>query len=230
MNRVHPEVKHWLQKNNQGELIRSESVGGGCVHQALLLETEEGIRLFLKQSNQLITDMFKKEARGLEALRIPEGPVVPKVFLVGDSYLLLEDLQPASRCQNFWQSFGRQLALIHNQINDHFGFQEDNYIGKNPQYNDWLENGHDFFRERRLKPQLRMAQNQALLNTQDLRNMERLMKAVAWMLLLMAALREELLQQHGLNILPTLAHLSAMWQHAALAVVLALIVGHIGSG
>lgn len=176
MSGIHPEVINWLLTNNQGKLIHSEPVGGGCIHQALRIKTTEDSCFFLKQNDQALTDIFEKEARGLEALQIPGGPVVPKVFLVGGSYLLLEDLQPSSRCQNFWQSFGRQMAVIHTQVNNLFGFQEDNYIGKNPQENDWMENGHDFFRERRLKPQLRFAQKKALLNSQDIQNLERLMR------------------------------------------------------
>ncbi|MCK4489962.1 MAG: fructosamine kinase family protein, partial [Anaerolineales bacterium] len=154
---------------------KAEPVGGGCIHETFLIQTDSGERYFLKQNYQKTADIFEKEAKGLIALRVHGGPVVPEVFLVGTEYLLLEDLQPKSRCQDYWQLLGQQLAQVHNQVNESFGFQEDNYIGSNLQLNAWMQNGHDFFRERRIKPQLRMAQKQSLLNAQDIRNLEVLM-------------------------------------------------------
>lgn len=136
---------------------------------------EFGDRYFLKQNNQTTADIFEKEAKGLNALRVHGGPVVPQVFLVGAEYLLLEDLQPKSRCEDYWQLLGRQLAQVHNQVNELFGYQENNYIGSNPQLNAWMQYGHDFFRERRIKPQLRIAQKQSLLKAQDIQKLEKLM-------------------------------------------------------
>ena len=175
MTRIHPEVTNWLLENNRGEISSSAPVGGGCIHQALLLQTSTNERYFLKQNFETTADMFEKEARGLNTLRISGGPGVPKVFLVGKAYLLLEDLQASSPCEDFWQLFGRQLALIHNQVNEAYGFQEDNYIGANPQQNTWMENGHDFFRERRLKPQIQLTHRQSFLTAKDIRMLEELL-------------------------------------------------------
>ncbi len=175
MSSIHPDIRSWLQDHNRGNITNSEPVGGGCIHETLLIQLDSGNRYFLKQNNQIASDMFEKEAQGLKALRIRGGPVVPEVFLVGTEYLLLEDLQPKPRCQDFWQLFGRQLAQVHNQVNELFGYQENNYIGGNPQLNTWIKNGFDFFREQRIKPQLRMAQKQSLLKTQDIRKLEGLM-------------------------------------------------------
>lgn len=175
MGRIHPDIKAWLQDHNRGNLTNSGSVGGGCIHETFLIQTDSGDRYFLKQNYQTASDIFEKEANGLNALRVPGGPVVPEVFLVGAEFLLLEDLQPKSRSHDFWQLLGQQLAQVHNQVNELFGYQENNYIGSNSQLNSWMQNGHDFFRERRIKPQLRMAQKQSLLQTQDIRKLEGLM-------------------------------------------------------
>ncbi len=175
MSSIHPDIKVWLQDHNRGNLTNSGSVGGGCIHETFLIQTDSGGRYFLKQNYQTASDIFEKEANGLNALRVHGGPVVPEVFLVGAEYLLLGDLQPKSRSQDFWQLLGRQLAQVHNQVNELFGYQENNYIGSNSQLNTWMQNGHDFFRERRIKPQLRMAQKQSLLQTQDIRKLEGLM-------------------------------------------------------
>jgi len=175
VGRIHPDIKAWLQDHNRGNLTNSGSVGGGCIHETFLIQTDSGDRYFLKQNYQTASDIFEKEANGLNALRVPGGPVVPEVFLVGAEYLLLEDLQPKSRSRDFWQLLGQQLAQVHNQVNELFGYQENNYIGSNSQLNSWMQNGHDFFGERRIKPQLRMAQKQSLLQTQDIRKLEGLM-------------------------------------------------------
>lgn len=175
MGRIHPDIKAWLQDHNRGNLTNSGSVGGGCIHETFLIQTDSGGRYFLKQNYQTASDIFEKEANGLNSLKVPGGPVVPEVFLVGAEYLLLEDLQPKPPSQEFWQLLGRQLAQVHNQVNELFGYQENNYIGSKPQLNTWMQNGHDFFRERRIKPQLRMAQKQSLLQTQDIRKLEGLM-------------------------------------------------------
>ena len=170
-----PEIQNWLETNNLGEIIRTEALGGGCIHQTQIIHTTSGKRFFLKQNQSIPSDMFKKEAQGLDELRIPNGPVLPEVFLVGESFLLMEDLQPAPRCKDFWRIFGRQMAAIHLVVNDRFGFQEDNYIGSNPQRNSWNGDGFDFFRECRIKPQLKMAENRSLLNAEDVRKIEKLL-------------------------------------------------------
>jgi fructosamine-3-kinase len=130
---------------------------------------------FLKQ-NPKAGDMFEKEAEGLKALRIPGGPIVPRVYLVGKTYLLMEDLQPGAHCQDFWEQLGRQLARVHNQVQDRYGFQEDNYIGSNPQKNGWMEDGHDFYRERRLMPQMQQALQRSLLTAEDEKALQTLMR------------------------------------------------------
>ena len=122
-----------------------------------------GKTYFLKQDPGKYPDIFHREAEGLEALRIPGGPVIPEVYLVGESYLLLSDLQPGPRCKDFWQTYGWQLAVVHKQHKPKFGFENDNYIGSNPQQNIWTENGYDFFKEQRLGNQIKWASDLSLL-------------------------------------------------------------------
>jgi fructosamine-3-kinase len=120
--------------------------------------------------------MFQKEAHGLIALRHPKGPIVPEVFLVGENYLLLEDLQPSPQCQEYWTLFGRQLAEVHLEEKDKFGFDEDNYIGSNPQANPWTSDGWDFFREHRIIAQMKKARDASLLASKDIRALEKLIE------------------------------------------------------
>jgi fructosamine-3-kinase len=129
----------------------------------------------LKTNPSPPTDIFKAEAEGLKALQTPDGPKIPDVFLVGERFLLLEDLQSGPQREDFWVVFGRQLAQVHLQTSPKFGFREDNYIGSNPQLNGWMENGLVFFRENRLAPQIRMGKERGLLTDADLKMGDKLL-------------------------------------------------------
>jgi protein-ribulosamine 3-kinase len=174
-----PEVRTWLADGGQGEVISADAVEGGSIHQALSLRTEAGKRYFLKTNPAPARGMFSTEAEGLKALQVPGGPVIPRVFLIGEDFLLLEDLQPGPRRIDFWPTYGRQLAHIHRQINPRFGFASDNYIGSSPQQNGWMDDGVDFFKERRLQPQIRWGVDKGLLDPGDARSCEGLLPKLA---------------------------------------------------
>jgi fructosamine-3-kinase len=167
VEKLPPEVLDWLQSRGEGKPVSFQSVSGGCIHQARILKTETGRGFFLKTNDSAPPNIFIREAEGLRALCIPGGPTVPDVFLAGDNFLLLEDLKPAPRRKDFWEIYGRQLAVLHSQSNSGFGFPHDNYIGSTPQDNGWMEDGIDFFRERRLTPQIRLAADRGYLSPED---------------------------------------------------------------
>lgn len=160
-------VAEWCQHQGYGDIVRARSIGGGCINDGARLETESGRSFFLKQNASAPGDMFQREAEGLAALNVPDGPRVPTPYLHGSSFLLLEDLRPASRQPGYWDLLGRQLAALHLQVGDQFGFEADNYIGSTPQPNPWTEDGHEFFAEHRLGFQARLALDRGLLEKRD---------------------------------------------------------------
>ena len=171
-----PEVHDWLAAKGEGEVLSADPVSGGCIHQSSKLRTAAGGSYFLKTNPEPQTGIFYMEAAGLKALGIPGGPTIPVVYLVGEEFLLLENLQPAPRREDFWQDYGRKLARIHLQANPRFGFGEDNFIGSSPQINGWMQNGLEFFRERRLAPQIQWGRDRGLLTPPDLRLCEILLE------------------------------------------------------
>lgn len=171
-----PEIGEWLVAEGLGEVLSLQPVGGGCIHQSRILQTSGGMSFFLKSHPSAPGDLFQKEARGLRALRVRGGPVVPEVILVGQRFLLLEDLRPAPRRKDFWELYGRQLARVHQNASARFGFEEDNYLGSSPQENSWMESGIEFFREKRLEPQFRRARERGTLDPADSRSYESLLK------------------------------------------------------
>jgi fructosamine-3-kinase len=170
------EVSAWLAENGEGEVLSADPVSGGCIHQSSILRTTAGGNYFLKTNPQPMPGIFSAEALGLKSLQVPGGPTIPEVYLVGDGFLLLEDLQPAPRRKEFWLEYGRMLAQIHLQRSARFGNAEDNYIGSSPQRNGWMVDGLDFFRERRLGPQIQWGKERGFLTHSDLRQLETLLQ------------------------------------------------------
>lgn len=158
------------------ELVGIQPVGGGCINNGARLRTTSGATFFLKTNRQAPADMFAREAEGLQALIAGNGPRLPRPILWGAGFLLLEDLAPAGRRHDYWQSFGRQLAALHQNTLPRFGFDHDNYIGSTPQPNPWTEDGYVFFAESRLLYQARLARQQDLLEKDDLLRVERLVR------------------------------------------------------
>jgi protein-ribulosamine 3-kinase len=172
--KVPQQVRLYLSENGYGEPLSSQSVGGGCINNGARLDTSVGVRFFLKTNQNAPVDMFAREAEGLQALQIPQGPRVPAVYLCGEQFILLEDLAPAGRIRDYWQVFGRQLAALHNHTGLLYGFDKDNYIGSTPQPNKWMEDGYRFFAEQRLIYQARLAYSRGLLGISDVEQVEHL--------------------------------------------------------
>ena len=167
-------VTEWLLINNHGKVIQSRSIGGGCINNGSLLETESGKTFFLKTNNQNPPDMFLREAEGLKALVVDGAPRVPRAYLHGADFLLLEDLQPAPRRDDYWEMFGRKMAVLHNITVAKYGFDHDNYCGATPQPNRWTDDGYVFFGEQRLLFQAGLAQKRRLLGEDELSQVQRL--------------------------------------------------------
>ena len=145
------------------EVIAQSSVGGGCINCAFKLELADGRRLFIKTHSDPPSEMFRKEAVGLEAiaktgtLRVPRvlgfGPVAPS----GEA-LLLEWIEPGNPGKDFFEVLGRQLAELHRQSSQaEFGFPVDNFLGSSPQPNTWRSSWAEFFASNRIEHQLRLA-------------------------------------------------------------------------
>ncbi len=173
-------VYAWVAEHGYGLIQTVEPVGGGCINNGARLLTTTGVSFFLKTNPSAPGDMFQREAEGLSVLRsenIDERvlrPAVPVPHLVGESFLLLEDLNPAPPAANYWTEFGRQLANLHTTTSNQFGFTHNNYIGSTPQVNTWTNDGYLFFIGHRLLFQAGLAQRSGLLDTYDYRQIEAL--------------------------------------------------------
>ena len=136
----------------------AQPVSGGCIHRCYRA-TFKGRRVFVKVNASRLADAFAAEADGLAALRAA-GCTAPEPLAHGiagsDAYLLMEFFELKSRGD--YAALGRMLAAMHEVHGSEFGWARDNYIGSTPQPNGRHENWTQFWRERRLEPQLALAE------------------------------------------------------------------------
>jgi protein-ribulosamine 3-kinase len=166
------QVKHWCLQNGHGSIVASTPVGGGCINNGMILKTKSDATFFLKVNQHAPADMFAREAQGLAALAVPDGPRVPVPFIFGEQFILLEGLEPTERSRDYWIQFGHSLAALHNHTNPQFGFDHNNYIGSTPQPNPWTGDGYAFFGEHRLLFQAELAVRQGLLDNENARKVQ----------------------------------------------------------
>lgn len=147
-----------------GRLFQVEdqrAVAGGCINSAKVLEGN-GQRYFLKINEASRLDMFEAEAAGLDELVASNTICAPRPIVSGQvggqAYLVMEYLDLGGRGGDTSDALlGRNLALMHRITQPDFGWRRDNTIGSTPQINhpesDWVI----FFREHRLRFQLKLA-------------------------------------------------------------------------
>jgi len=116
------------------------------------------VQRFVKTGTAARADAFAAEADGLQALkraglRVPE--VVSQGVDGGRAFLVLEHLELQSKGD--FAALGRMLAAAHRHAGPRFGWHRDNYIGATPQQNGWCDDWSEFWRDRRLRPQLELA-------------------------------------------------------------------------
>jgi len=131
MNKIYNIIENELNI----KIKSAHSVGGGCINDAEIITDNDNKSYFLKKNLYSPTDMFFKEANGLNELNKAKAIRVPKVIFVSEKFLLLENISPSTKSKNFFENFGRAFARLHKFKSNEFGFFEDNYIGSTPQVN-----------------------------------------------------------------------------------------------
>ena len=150
-----------------GEL-RLDPRGGGCINSAATTEVF-GATYFVKWNDRPLPDQFAAEAAGLQALAGAETSlVIPSPIAWSDdgpgrSFLVLEYLESGRRERGFDEALGRGLAELHRTTSPRgFGFEVDGYCGATPQPNGWMDRWVDFYRERRILHQVRLARRRGM--------------------------------------------------------------------
>jgi protein-ribulosamine 3-kinase len=157
-----PFLERALREALQDPGLRIEGrsgLSGGCIHQAARVSTTAG-DFFVKWNAKGPTDIFLREADGLEALRAAadRDVAVPRVIAaaaIGDEpgFLVLELLEVSGGGgAPHDEKLGRGLAVIHRHAASAFGFSSVTYCGPTAQDNRAASSWADFYRDRRLLP------------------------------------------------------------------------------
>ena len=144
-------------------------MAGGDINEACALTLDDGTILFMKSNALISLENFLAEAAGLEEIRATGAIGGPDVLGAGTdadfSFLLLAYIRGGSRISHYWETFAEELAAMHRAGPSGFGkygFEEDNWIGARKQVNTPYDKWVPFFRDCRLAPQIRSAENYLL--------------------------------------------------------------------
>lgn len=112
---------------------------------------------FVKRNQSRYPDHLLREAHGLKVLRgaaVGTGVDVPDVIEVDEQTLTMPLIRSAHCSSDQWKRLGQGLASIHTRSQPRFGFDENNYIGLNPQPNVLDDSWGRFFLQQRLEFQV----------------------------------------------------------------------------
>lgn len=139
---------------------RAVPVGGGSINACYRLEGG-GSPYFVKLNRASGLPMFEAERDGLTELAAAGCVRVPEPVCAGQAgtsaFLVMEYIPFGRPVPDSAVRFGRELAALHRQAGEAFGWWRDNTIGSTPQPNDRDADWVRFWRERRLGHQLRLA-------------------------------------------------------------------------
>lgn len=143
---------------------QARSIGGGCINNAMRLETGQA-RYLLKYNRAPLPGMFQCEAHGLKRLAATRTVRVPEVL----SYQEADDRSPAWILLEYLdgprdgdpERLGEQLAELHRKGQSQheppaYGLEADNYLGSTRQVNDWEIDWTRFFAISRLGHQMEL--------------------------------------------------------------------------
>ncbi len=140
--------------------VTAEAMHGGDINRAYHLRCEQR-SYFIKFNQADLLPMFEVEVLGLNELADTNTLRIPEAIICGiageDAFLVMEFVPLQAMSMTTQQLLGQQLAHLHQQPQDFFGWHHDNYIGSNVQKNTRNNNWASFWQEQRLQEQLKLA-------------------------------------------------------------------------
>jgi fructosamine-3-kinase len=136
------------------------SAGGGCINECFVVR--DGTRAFFVKLNAPDkADMFLAEAAGLHEIANTKTVRAPEPVCHGSSpaaaWIVLEHLELAPAGDRAMRTLGMNLARMHLKTRTRYGWDRDNTIGSTPQPNAPADDWISFWREQRLRFQLKLA-------------------------------------------------------------------------
>jgi fructosamine-3-kinase len=142
-------------------IVDRRSIGGGCINQGYSIRSDDRT-YFVKINQASALEMFVAEAAGLQEMHTTKTIRIPQPICWGTAenscYLVLEYLNLGGSSNQSWEMMGKQLAAMHKiGVASAFGWMQNNTIGSTPQINTQTENWAEFFADRRIGYQLKLA-------------------------------------------------------------------------
>lgn len=163
-------------------IVNVHSVSGGDISHAYKLSTRSDVLFCKIQMKETAFDMFKAEENGLNAIRNSDVINAPEVYYCEPwqegAILVMEFLEAKRPTESELAKFGRQLAQLHKQSNNYFGWESDNFIGSLHQSNTKNSDWTSFYVKERLKPQLILAFNYGMLSDKEIPSDEKMMEVL----------------------------------------------------
>lgn len=160
------------------QILTVEKVSGGSVNESYKLSTNSTSFFIKVNSEKKFPGLFDSEEKGLKKLKSTSDFYVPEVIFKGhfndSGYLILPFLERGETNTNFWNAFAENLAQLHQQSAEYFGFDEDNYNGSLIQVNSKKLRWADFFVENRLMIQCRMARDNNMVDKSFVSQVEKI--------------------------------------------------------
>jgi len=156
-------------------------IKGGDINDAFRLESFNK-KYFLKvNSAKNFPNLFNKEARALTFLEQTNTFNVPKILTTGEAgddfqYLLMDWIEPSTPSVINWENLGRNLAKLHQNTHNQFGWNEDNYIAIVLQPNKKTSTWQEFYTENRIMPMMKLLQKKKLITSKQVKSAENLCK------------------------------------------------------
>jgi protein-ribulosamine 3-kinase len=139
----------------------AQRLSGAGVSESYHWPCETGEALLVKVASLSRRAALEAEAAGLAALAATKALRVPRVLASGTTgdcvFLALEWIEAVPAAAIAEGRLGEGLAALHAVLAPRFGWERDNTIGASAQMNGWMSDWTEFFRERRLRPQLELA-------------------------------------------------------------------------
>lgn len=145
-------------------LTEHQKIIGGDINEVYRI-SDENHHFFIKINERERYDLFIQEAFSLTALARPGQLSLPKVITHGttkeNAFLVMDYLPHMDEGEQNWILLGQQLAAHHRHTHDnHYGWDNENYIGRTVQSNKWQRNWSRFFAEQRIGLQLQLLAEQ----------------------------------------------------------------------
>ena len=168
-------VKKLIEDRLSVDIVSMSPLSGGDINDVYMMDSSAGRFIVKSNYRDMFPNMLEREAKGLKQLG-KSGVTTPEVI---DHFehdelqvLILQYFEQKRANKEFWMYFAQDLSNLHQSSHAFFGLEYDNYIGSLQQANQFKSSWEEFFIENRLKPLIKKAFDNKLLNDNHLNSFE----------------------------------------------------------